>query len=342
MPGEGPPAPSGAGGAGSFAGAAQGSVAIAGAPAVGGAGAPSVGASGSSTSAEAGNAGSGGSDPGLLGWPRNPTDARTETLPAGTVQYGWGQLDIGRAANYDDANGATNPGVCPDPDEMKTPGTVHFANGVWTLTGSGEGFIHGWDQGNLVYFKTKISGDFTFTMKVEKFEMTNGKQLDGAAEALLNVRQDLNSKRPTHSVIAGAAPSKAIFMARYPWEGEGDRWWHWPAFPATWPDHREILSWTRLVARGSAISAESSADGQAWQVVEHNDSDSSHPAWYPFKLAALVGERYVGLVCSARNDRNYAPLVKLPGKSADCRDPSSPHLLGAARCVFSNVTLTQP
>jgi hypothetical protein len=273
------------------------------------------------------------------GWPLHPDDPRTEQVPAGTVQLGWAQLDIGKAANYD---GGDKPGACPDPDEMVTPGTVDFTNGVWTLTGSGEGFIHGWDQGNLVYFKRKIAGDFTFTMKVDAFEMLNGQKLDGAAEALLNVRQDLGSKQPTHSIIASAAPSKAIFMARYSWSGENGKWWHWPAWPAAWPDHRDIATWTRLVARGEAISAESSIDGVNWQPVEHNDANASHPDWYPFRLAALAGERYVGLVCSARNDRNYAPMTQLPGKTVSCRDPQSAHLKGAARCVFSHVTLTQP
>ena len=255
------------------------------------------------------------------------------------MQLGWAQLDIGKEANYDAGSGA---GTCPDPDAMLTPGSVDFENGVWTLTGSGEGFIHGWDQGNLVYFNSKIAGDFTFAMKVDAFEMLDGSSLDGAAEALLNVRQDLGSKQPTHSIIAGAAPSKAIFMARYSWAGENGKWWHWPAWPATWPNHRDLLAWTRLVARGDAITAESSSDGVTWQPVEHNDENAQHPDWYPFRLPALGGERYVGLVCSARNDRNYAPLTQPPGKTTSCRDPESAHLKGAARCVFSHVTLTQP
>jgi hypothetical protein len=261
-------------------------------------------------------------------------------VQGGTVQLGWAQLDIGKQANYE--SGAEDPGTCPDPDEMLTSGTVQFADGVWTLTGSGEGFIHGWDQGNLVYFKRKISGDFTFTIKVDKFEMSNGKPLDGAAQALLNVRDGLGHRQPAHSLIAGAAPGKYIFMTRYSWSGESGKWWYWPAWPVTWPEHRDVLSWTRVVARGDAISAESSSDGKNWQAIEHQDQNPSHPDWYPFRLAGLAGERYVGLVCSARNDRNYAPLTRLPGKNVDCRDPASEHLRGAARCVFSNVTLTQP
>jgi hypothetical protein len=65
-----------------------------------------------------------------------------------------------------------------------------------------------------------------------------------------------------------------------------------------------------------------------WVPIEHNDSNTQHPDWYPFRLSALARERYVGLVCSARNDRNYAPLTQLPGKtvSVSCRDPQSEHL----------------
>ncbi len=272
-------------------------------------------------------------------WPPNPADPRTETVPAGTVQLGWAQLDIGKDANYD---GGNTPSTCPDPDAMQTPGTVQFADGVWTLTGSGEGFIHGWDQGSLVYFKTKLSGDFTFTMKVDAFEMLNGKPLDGAAEALLNVREDLGYKQPTHSIIAGASPNKYIFMGRYSWTGENGKWWHWPAWPDTWPTQRDLKSWSRLIGRGDAISAETSTDGVSWQPVEDNDQNAQHPTWYPFRLSELGHARYVGLLCSARNDRNYAPLTQQPGKTTNCRDPGSAQLKAAARCVFSHVTLTQP
>lgn len=289
--------------------------------------------------ARAGSSGAPASD--VAAWPENADDSRTEPVSGGNVQLGWAALDIGQAANYDGADGPS-PDSCPDPDAMLTPGTVHFESGVWTLTGSGEGFIHGWDQGYLVYFKTKISGDFTFTMKVDAFEMVNGKSLDGAAEALLNVRQDLGFKQPTHSIIAGASPNRYLFMARYSWAGEGGKWWHWPAWPDTWPTHREPKSWTRLVARGDAISAETSSDGENWQAVEDNDQNAQHPTWYPFRLPELAQSRYVGLVCSARNDRNYAPLVQSPGKTASCRDPDSPQLRASARCVFSHVTLTQP
>ena len=48
-----------------------------------------------------------------------------------------------------------------------------------------------------------------------------------------------------------------------------------------------------------------------------------YPDWYPFQLDKMPAAVYVGLVCSARNDRNYAPMTKLPGKTADCRDPDS-------------------
>jgi hypothetical protein len=302
-----------------------------------GAGSPDGGASMAGTPAAAGTTGSPGSDAST--WPQNPTDPRTETVAAGTLQLGWAQLDIGKDANYDGANTASS---CPDPDAMLTPGTVQFADGVWTLTGSGEGFIHGWDQGNLVYFKTKVRGDFTFTMKVDAFEMLNGKPLDGAAEALLNVREDLGYKQPTHSIIAGSSPNKYIFMGRYSWEGENGKWWHWPAWPDTWPTHRDIKSWSRLVARGDAISAETSSDGLSWQPVTDNDQNAQHPTWYPFRLSELATERYVGLLCSARNDRNYAPLTQQPGKTTSCRDPASAQLRAAARCVFSHVTLSQP
>jgi hypothetical protein len=72
--------------------------------------------------------------------------------------------------------------------------------------------------------------------------------------------------------------------------------------------------------------------------VTHNDQNTAHPDWYPFHLPELAGERFVGLVCSARNDRNYAPLVQLPGKTASCRDPATTHLPKSGRCIFSHVT----
>jgi hypothetical protein len=277
------------------------------------------------------------------GAPFDPSDTRTASVSAGTVKMGWDQIDIGRDANYENPADAKSPTACPDPDAMITKGTVDYENGVYTLTGSGEGFIHGWDQGNLVYSKTKIEGDFTFTAKIDRFEMTNGKPLNGAAEALLNVREDLNYRQPTQSVIAGSPPSKFIFMARYYWDGDpNNKWWHWPAWPATWPDPRPLLSWTRITRRGNAFAAYSSTDGSAWTLIKHNDTDKSHPDWYPFQLDKMPAPVYVGLVCSARNDRNYAPMTRLPGKSVDCRDPASDLLRSSARCVFSHIELTQP
>ena len=246
-------------------------------------------------------------------------------------------------ANYENPADAKNANACPDPDAMITKGTVDYKDGAYTITGSGEGFIHGWDQGNLVYFKTKVQGDFTFTAKVDRFEMTNGKPLNGAAEALLNVREDLNYRQPTQSVIAGSPPSKFIFMARYYWDGDpNNKWWHWPAWPTTSADPRPLLSWTRITRRGSAFAAYSSTDGQTWDVIKHNDTDKSHPDWYPFQLDKMPAAVYVGLVCSARNNRNYAPMTKLPGKSADCRDPNSELLRSSARCVFVTFRLPSP
>jgi len=269
------------------------------------------------------------------GSPLDPDDHRTKQVPAGTVKLGWAHRDLGAGANYD---GGDNAAVCPDPDAMVTKGTVKYENGTWTITGSGEGFIHGWDQGSLVYLEEPIQGDFTFSAKVEKLEMTDGKPLNGAAEALLNVRQDMGYKQPTHSLIAGAAPGKFIMMARFFWDGE-HKWWHWPAWPETWPEHRNIPSWTKLEVRGKTIRVFNSYDGTGWQ--EINDNDAAR-TWTPFNLKDMPDARYAGLVCSARNDRNYAPLVRLSGKNLDCRDPNSPALTAAARCVFSNVRITTP
>jgi hypothetical protein len=281
--------------------------------------------------------------PFAAGVPFDPADPRTESIAAGTVKLGWDQLDIGRDANYEVAADANDPTKCPDPDAMVTKGTVDYQDGTYTLTGSGEGFIHGWDQGNLVYFKTKIHGDFTYTAKVDKFEMINGRSLDGAAEALLNVRQDLGYRQPTQSIIAGSAPAKYMFMARYYWTGDpNNKWWHWPAWPVTWPSPRPLLSWTRITRRGNAFAAYGSTDGQSWEVINHNDTDKSHPDWYPFQLDTMPADVYIGLVCSARNDRNYAAMAKLPGKNVDCRDSSSDFMRGSARCVFSHITLSQP
>lgn len=271
-------------------------------------------------------------------FPDDPDDHRTRQVEAGTVKLGWLHVNLGADANYDKAGDSTAPGVCPDPDAMLTKGTVSYEQGVWTVTGSGEGFLHGWDQGSLVYMEHPIEGDFTFVAKVEKLEMTNGKALNGAAEALLNVRQDLGYKAPTHSIIAGASPGKYMLMARFFWEGE-KKWWHWPAWPDRWPDHRPIPSWNKIEVRGKTITVSSSSDGVSWQAIQDNDPNRD---WYPFKLEAMPDARYVGLVCSARNDRNYAPLTRLPGKSVDCRDPASDVLRAAARCVFSNVSITQP
>lgn len=253
----------------------------------------------------------------------------TEVVEAGKIRAGWAQMDIGKEGNKEPNN------ACPDPEPMITKGTVDYKDGIWTLTGSGEGFIHGWDQGNLVYDKTKVKGDFTFTARVDRFEMVEaGAGLNGAAQAALNVRDGLTHKAPTHSVLTGIAPGSNQFMARFLWSGE-NKWWYWPAWPNTWPVKKPWPSWIRVQRRGQAFSAFHSMDGTTWQLVEERDANRT---WYPFKMDRMADEVYVGLVCTARNDRNYVKQ-KLPN---GCRDPNDPYLLRSARCVFSNVTVSQP
>lgn len=260
--------------------------------------------------------------------PNEPGESGTESVPAGTVRAGWAQLDIGKEGDRAGSG-------CPDPDPMVTKGTVAYDKGLWTLTGSGEGFIHGWDQGNLVYYKTKLKGDFVFTAKVETFEMVEaGKKLNGAAEALINVRQDLNFKQPTHSVITGIMPGSNIFMARYFWDGE-KKWWHWPAWPNTWPVKKPWPSWIRLQRKGKAFTAFHSLDGTTWTVVEERDTART---WYPFTLDKMPDDVYLGLVCSARNDRNLAGQKTAAG----CWDPNGAYLRQSARCQFSHVSLAKP
>jgi hypothetical protein len=272
-------------------------------------------------------------------------DARsvaTNEVGSAAVNADWVQLDIGRAANRDSATQA-----CPDPDEMVTKGTADYKDGVWTLTGSGEGFMHGWDQGNLVYMKAPVRGDFTFSAQVKELAATDGKALNGAAEAILNVRDDLLFKQPAHSIIAGRMPGHAIFMARFEWKQESamngvgtrrveDKWWYWPAWPDTWP-RNPSLPWIRVQRRAGAVSAFNSRDGVTWEEIKENDAIAD---WYPFRISRMKDAVYLGLGCSARNDRNYAPYTTIDGQR--CRDPSSDVLRRSARCVFGNVTVTTP
>jgi len=241
-------------------------------------------------------------------------------VPAGTVREGFQQLDIG--AHIDD-------GI--DPEDMLTKGTVRYEAGTWTLTGSGEGFIHGWDQGNLVV--TEAAGDLTITAHVDKLELVEaGQNLDGAAQALLNVRQSLDAYED-YSVIAAITPDKLHFMARQQDPTDQNKWWYRPAFPSQWPPPRPAPHWIRLTRRGNTFTAYVSEDGTSFQPFAELEPGKGQPINVP----GMTENVYVGLGCSARNDRNYVPNG--PGGR---KDASAPHLLRSARCVFSRVSITTP
>lgn len=271
----------------------------------------------------------------------DPKDISTKTLAAGrVVKTGWNQLDLQPKANWDGQMAG-----CPDPDAMVVPGTVDFKDGTWTLTGSGEGFMHGWDQGNLVYLEKRIKGDFDFTAQISELAPNTSFNLNGAAEAVLNVRDGLDYKAPANSVVAGRMKDRSIFFGRFHWKNESsdngvgkrpveNKYWYWPAWPETWPKETS-MPWARISRRGFAFSAyvsKSGAEGD-WQEIKNADTQAT---WYPYKLKTFGAEAILGLVCTARNDRNLAPT-----KPDGCRDENSPLLKQAARCTFNNVSIVQ-
>lgn len=166
----------------------------------------------------------------------DPNDHSTQKLASGqVVKTGWKQIDMQLKANWDGPMSG-----CPDPDAMVVPGTVAFNEGTWTLTGSGEGFMHGWDQGNLVYLEKRIKGDFDFTAQISELVPNTSFDLNGAAEAVLNVRDGLEYKSPANSVVAGRNKDHTIFFRRFHWKNESpengagkraveNKYWYWPA-----------------------------------------------------------------------------------------------------------------
>ena len=271
----------------------------------------------------------------------DPKDFSTRTLTSGrVVKTGWNQIDLLPKANWDGAMAG-----CPDPDAMVVPGTVDFKGGTWTLTGSGEGFMHGWDQGNLVYLEKRIKGDFDFTAQVSELVPNTLFDLNGAAEAVLNVRDGLDYKAPANSVVAGRMREGTIFFGRFNWKNESpengagkrsveNKYWYWPAWPDAWPKET-AMGWYRISRRGLTFSAYVSKTGAQgdWQEIKNADTQAT---WYPYKLKTFGAEAILGLVCTARNDRNLAPK-----KPDGCRDENSSLLKQAARCTFKNVSVVQ-
>lgn len=92
------------------------------------------------------------------------------------------------------------------------------------------------------------------------------------------------------------------------------------------------MPWARISRRGLEFRAYVSKTGAAndWQDVKNADPQAT---WYPFKLKAFGAEAILGLVCSARNDRNLATT-----KANSCRDENSAALRNAARCVFKKTS----
>jgi hypothetical protein len=226
---------------------------------------------------------------------------------------------------------------------MVVPGTATYRDGVFTLTGSGEGFLHGWDQGNLVYFEKKVVGDFDFTAQITELAPLGPYQLNSVAEAVLNVRDGLEHKAPARSIVAGRMLNRTTFMGRFHWKGEAasngvgtrrveDKWWYWPAWSEAWAKEPPP-EWVRISRRGTQFRAYVSRTGakDAWEEVKNADPQAT---WYPFDLKTFGREAILGLVCTARNNRGLAPR-----KPDGCRDENAAVLRQSARCVFKNVTI---
>jgi hypothetical protein len=227
-----------------------------------------------------------------------------------SIPEGWQLTDIG--ADLDAMNGQ----LVIEP--MLTRSTAKVSSGLWTLTGSGQGFIHVWDQGALLYQSAKVTGDFTMTAFVRKLEMVvPTDRIDGAAQAMLNVRDVpicIGSNCESSSVILSVASptgTKMQFRSRVPSRN------HTPAIASLPPPQKAPL-WLRLVRRENVFTASTSPDGTSW-----------HPLSYSITLA-LAPAVHLGLACSARNDR------------AVSSDRNGYHLKRSARCEFSDVTITQP
>ncbi|GEM_PF-5463330 len=110
-----------------------------------------------------------------------------------------------------------------------------------------------------------------------------------------------------------------------------NKYWYWPVWPEVWPKEAS-MPWARISGRGLEFRAYVSKTGAAndWQDVKNADPQAT---WYPFKLKAFGAEAILGLVCSARNDRNLATT-----KANSCRDENSAALRNAARCVFKKTS----
>ncbi|MDZ4693507.1 MAG: hypothetical protein SGI86_00035 [Deltaproteobacteria bacterium] len=110
-----------------------------------------------------------------------------------------------------------------------------------------------------------------------------------------------------------------------------NKYWYWPVWPEVWPKEAS-MPWARISRRGLEFRAYVSKTGAAndWQDVKNADPQAT---WYPFKLKAFGAEAILGLVCSARNDRNLATT-----KANSCRDENSAALRNAARCVFKKTS----
>lgn len=85
-----------------------------------------------------------------------------------------------------------------------------------------------------------MRGDFDFTAEIVELAPAGAYKLNGAAEAVLNVRDGLEFKAPTNSLIAGRMTGRTTFMGRFHWKHESppngvgtrrveSKYWYWRA-----------------------------------------------------------------------------------------------------------------
>ena len=165
-------------------------------------------------------------------------------------------------STFDNVSLVSGTGSLPSPwtdSDVGSPavaGSASYANGVFTVQGSGADVWNTTDQFN--YVSQPESGNFTITARV-----TSQSNTDPWAKSGVIIKQSTTSG--TAYAMLAVTPSNGVtFQYGYNSDISGGTY--------TFPN-----AWLRLTRSGSTITAYTSADGSTWTQVGSDDDDVHRP-----------------------------------------------------------------
>ena len=176
----------------------------------------------------------------FTGWTHGGTATQTITTPEADITY---------TAEFEATEGLPSPWVTTDIGSVNFEGTADFANGTFTVEGSGADIWGPTDAFRYVY--QPVSGDVEIRARVASLEFTHA-----WAKAGVMIRENLNAD--SRHVMTVVTPGQGVAFQRR--TSTGAQSLHTPATGAA-------PYWVRLVRSGNTFTSYRSSNGTTWNQI---------------------------------------------------------------------------